>query len=198
MNAGPHRLCVFPIYGCKKINPQATNQFNNLDLDCTPINKIFSAMTTESASVTCTDCGVSLTQDPSDFDRHPCPSCGSSMRTISLSLVDTVQSVIVEELKGVVKDTTRSGKKKVRYSFVSGHDWSYKLSRYVLKERIIDKDNNRYMEKVVDPVTGDVLRNAEEPLKQHQGHGTAKFKTAPKGASDDSNSPPHPSPSLPN
>lgn len=42
------------------------------------------------------------------------------------------------------------------------------------KVRILDRDNNRYVEKVVDPETGEVLRDVEEPLSEHQERGWAK------------------------
>lgn len=56
----------------------------------------------------------------------------------------------------------------------TGADWSHSLQRFVEKIRILDRDNNRYVEKVVDPETGEVLRDVEEPLSEHQGRGSAK------------------------
>lgn len=41
------------------------------------------------------------------------------------------------------------------------------------RDLMIDRENDRYFERVVDPETGKVLRICEEPLSQHQGHGTA-------------------------
>ncbi|MBN9492557.1 PepSY domain-containing protein [bacterium] len=55
-----------------------------------------------------------------------------------------------------------------------GDDWSHRLRRFVQRIRILDRDNNRYVEKVVDPETGEVLRDVEEPLSDHRGHGSAK------------------------
>lgn len=37
---------------------------------------------------------------------------------------------------------------------------------------------NWYSEKITDPETGEVLHERHEPLDQHQGHGSAKFKGA--------------------
>jgi len=44
------------------------------------------------------------------------------------------------------------------------------------KSRIINKYNDKYLEKVTDPETGDVIHHCEEPLSKHFGHGSDKFK----------------------
>lgn len=46
---------------------------------------------------------------------------------------------------------------------------------YVHKEREIDRDNDRYRERVVDE-EGVVLHDVEEPLSLHFGHGSAKVR----------------------
>lgn len=45
------------------------------------------------------------------------------------------------------------------------------------KVRLIDKDANRYFEKVTDPDTGQVLHECNEPLSEHRGHGSDKKET---------------------
>ena len=55
-----------------------------------------------------------------------------------------------------------------------GQDWNHKFGRFVNYERIIDRKNNLYSERIVDPVTGEVLREIEEPLSEHIGRGSAK------------------------
>jgi len=44
------------------------------------------------------------------------------------------------------------------------------------KNRVIDKNNDKYFEQVIDPETGETVHHCEEPLSEHFGHGTAKFK----------------------
>jgi len=44
------------------------------------------------------------------------------------------------------------------------------------REMIVDREGNRYLEKVTDPETGEVVHSCEEPLSEHQGHGTAKVR----------------------
>jgi len=42
------------------------------------------------------------------------------------------------------------------------------------KERVIDRDNDVYKEKVVDPKTGETIHHCEEKLSEHYGHGSDK------------------------
>jgi hypothetical protein len=44
------------------------------------------------------------------------------------------------------------------------------------QERVIDRKNNVYHEKVIDPVSGTVIHECDEPLTDHFGHGSAKEK----------------------
>lgn len=46
--------------------------------------------------------------------------------------------------------------------------------RWMLLTRTIDRANDWYSEKVVDPRTGEVVHQCEEPLSAHRGHGAAK------------------------
>jgi hypothetical protein len=47
----------------------------------------------------------------------------------------------------------------------------------VFKEQLIDKRNNKYKEKVVNALDkNDVIKDQEQPLSEHQGYGSAKFK----------------------
>jgi hypothetical protein len=41
---------------------------------------------------------------------------------------------------------------------------------------VIDRDNNRYFEMVTDYESGEIIHHCEEPLSEHQGHGSAKPK----------------------
>ena len=42
--------------------------------------------------------------------------------------------------------------------------------------RIIDKENDNYQELVVINETGEIKHKCNEPLAEHQGHGSAKDK----------------------
>jgi hypothetical protein len=41
---------------------------------------------------------------------------------------------------------------------------------------LVDRQNDRYLERVWDPESGDIIHECEEPLTQHAGHGSAKAK----------------------
>lgn len=44
----------------------------------------------------------------------------------------------------------------------------------VRHERLIDRQNNRYFEKVVARETGEVVHQCDEALSDHKGHGSDK------------------------
>jgi len=48
--------------------------------------------------------------------------------------------------------------------------------KWVFKNQVIDRLNNRYKERIVAP-DGTVLRDVDHPLTEHQGRGSAKRKT---------------------
>lgn len=58
----------------------------------------------------------------------------------------------------------------------SGDGLHFKTGKWMIVERIIDRAKNWYKELVTDPKTGNVVHHCEEPLSQHQGHGTARTK----------------------
>ena len=47
--------------------------------------------------------------------------------------------------------------------------WSHRL-------KLEDKKSDKYLEIITNPETGEILHKCEEPLSQHQGHGSAKKK----------------------
>lgn len=54
------------------------------------------------------------------------------------------------------------------------------VDRFVFKvvhhQRLIDRDNDVYRETVTDYESGEIIYHCEEPLSEHQGHGSAKPK----------------------
>jgi hypothetical protein len=59
----------------------------------------------------------------------------------------------------------------------SGYEVSRATGRLVRKESLFDKEANRRFELVKDAETGDELHSCNHKLTEHQGHGSAKFKT---------------------
>ncbi len=55
------------------------------------------------------------------------------------------------------------------------HDsFSTKFRRWMRRSLVVDRENNRYTETVVDPETGETIHHRDEALSDHQGHGSAK------------------------
>ena len=90
--------------------------------------------------------------------------------------------------KGGVKVTPRSrvvykrqrpGKRKPAYEEVSGFERSRGTGALVEKRRVIDRERNRYSERVVEHPSGRVLRDIDEPLMRHRGKGSAKIRRKP-------------------
>ena len=73
---------------------------------------------------------------------------------------------------------TRTGERKNgkhRLEEWRGNEFSSSGSM-VSKDRIIDRQNNSYREKVVNVDTGEVLKDVSHPLTEHTGHGSDKAK----------------------
>ena len=48
--------------------------------------------------------------------------------------------------------------------------------RWLRITRIIDRRNNRYYEKILNPETRTIMRKVNEPLTKHRGRGSARRK----------------------
>ncbi len=51
--------------------------------------------------------------------------------------------------------------------------WYRRGMRWVQRAMHVDREANRYTEKVTDPDTGAVIHECDEPLSEHRGHGSA-------------------------
>ena len=65
-----------------------------------------------------------------------------------------------------------------------GSDVRKSRGDYVYKERVIDRDANHYRE-LVREETGEIISDVEHPLKEHIGHGSAKFNASQNGNDDE-------------
>ena len=123
--------------------------------------------------VLCSDCNQLLGEvECVESGPSPCPYCGSLRRTIHLVIEDLFK--IRETAEGKVRDTTRSGKRRIRIEFSTGSDLHRKTGKWYKKDRLIDRGNDIYKEVIVDPTTDKVVHHCEEPLSQHRGHGSAQ------------------------
>jgi hypothetical protein len=82
----------------------------------------------------------------------------------------------LETRDGLIFKQTRPGS-DVKDSIIAEGKSVYapsRLTRLVKVERSIDRLEDRYSERVTDVDTGEVIRQCDEPLSAHQGHGSAK------------------------
>jgi 3-deoxy-D-arabino-heptulosonate 7-phosphate (DAHP) synthase class II len=85
---------------------------------------------------------------------------------------------VVEIGRVAGQSRTRTGKKKKgkhELEVIKGEEFNVS-GDLMNKERIIDRKNNYYKEKVSNIDTGEIVRNIEEPLTEHVGRGHAKNK----------------------
>jgi hypothetical protein len=97
-------------------------------------------------------------------------------KNVTVQLVGNPAKLKVGRVAG--KSLTRTGtKKKGKYDHEALHGHEFNIAGNLMhKERIFDRKNNLYKERVVNTDTGEVIREVEHPLSDHTGHGSAKRK----------------------
>lgn len=118
--------------------------------------------------IKCTECGEMLnTRDV------VCPSCGSDEKTTCLNGSDGLNVGIRTQSR--LKAKKKGVKRPVKES-IHG-DEKYNLTgEWVDKTRIIDRENDQYIEIVKDKKTNEIIHECIEPLSDHINHGSAKKK----------------------
>ena len=99
----------------------------------------------------------------------PCPHCGSTLRNVFVSIEERATARDGNGMKA-----KRQGQKRPFVESISLPNQSKILGKLVHHERLIDRDNDLYFERVTDYETGKVIHEQAEPLSQHVGHGSAK------------------------
>jgi uncharacterized Ntn-hydrolase superfamily protein len=96
------------------------------------------------------------------------------IKNVTVQLVGVSAKVEVGRIaaKGVSR-TGRKSKGKYAHESLRGHEFNV-AGNLMRKERIIDRKNNFYKELVVNTDTGEIVRDVEQPLSDHTGHGSAK------------------------
>ena len=118
----------------------------------------------------CAHCGKRLVQARTVEEAgQPCPACGKTGRNV---FVSTTESAVARD--GLGMKAKRVGQKKPFVESLSMPSHSHKLDKLVHHERLIDRDNNLYHEKVTEYETGNTLHEQTQPLSEHVGHGSAK------------------------
>src|SRR5690554_5554839 len=104
-----------------------------------------------------------------------CPRCGN---TDSKNYMPNLSNGIklTQEIKIVKKDVTKPSKKSKVFEMKIRDEKPQKDGSTAMFRRIIDKENDNYQELVVINETGEIKHKCNEPLSEHQGHGSAKDK----------------------
>ena len=129
---------------------------------------------------TCASCGKAIAYEEPTLSRQPCLHCGETGRRYQRASAEDV--VLRDCLEFKLDDSTLPSKnlrRRTRVEGKSGYERSVKRQKLVCKDRLIDRRNDRYREKVVDSDTGKIIHETVEPLSQHRGHGSAKQPKQP-------------------
>ena len=123
--------------------------------------------------VRCGQCNLIIDESPDIKveQRVPCPNCHSLSRAFKVELQDEIK--VFDQLKTKVKSP---GNKRPTYESIHGEEVSHSNPANVIKDRIIDRKNDRYYERITDTETGKTIHECEEPLSNHIGHGDDKSK----------------------
>ena len=137
-------------------------------------------MADEVTVVACGQCGKVL-DEPSDTPvekRSPCPDCGFTGRHFKKEISYTLTA------RSGLRGKARSGEAgkpggKPWLTFMSEPSWSHSAEKWMHREKSENRRDDRYTEVVRDPETGEIVHEADEPLTEHRGHGSAKRKNDP-------------------
>jgi hypothetical protein len=142
------------------------------------VNQWLATMTTSQDRVECSVCKtvIDASRDTPD-SRAPCPTCGGLRWSIHVSITETVTA-----RGGIGVKAKRQGQSRPYIEDRGIPSYSASRGKTVLREQVIDRDNDRYFERVIDYDTGEVIHKCEEPLSEHRGHGSAKPKRSKDGA----------------
>jgi len=116
----------------------------------------------------CATCDARLFE-PANEPAGPCPACGGRSRSITATLEERIAFHDGYRVKAYQADSSkffideRSGPSYYRV----GAEWHHVM-------RVIDRENDRYIEVVRVLRTGKIIRQVDEPLSQHTDRGGSK------------------------
>jgi len=118
----------------------------------------------------CVTCGAVLVE-LRNGPKEQCPKCGGISRKYLEVFGDNITIHEHLRLRGKHGD-----KGKPFFDQQIGSSFYYKTQEWHYLERLIDRDNDLYVEKLTNLRTGETVKEVSEPLSQHIGHGSAKHK----------------------
>ena len=119
----------------------------------------------------CKKCGAILFELKGS-DRTPCPACAEVARVFDEHIEESLVLHDHMRMKG-----KHEGKGRPFFDAQVGASFYFKDQEWHHLERIIDHDQDLYIEIITNPKTGEVIRKVEEPLSQHRGHGSSRCKS---------------------
>ncbi len=121
--------------------------------------------------VFCFSCRTLLADEVEPRPTAPCPKCGVDI-TAAYKRGDEFK--ITAGGFSLIPKRPDGGRWESKSE--SKHSYFKVEGRNHFIERLIDRNSNRYRERIVDVETGEVVREIFEPLTSHQGRGTARTK----------------------
>ncbi len=121
----------------------------------------------------CGVCGAFIAKGPGAWPNEsgPCLKCGErEHRRVEIKVKDEAQFKSMLN----VEHNVHGVQKSVRELRVGDSYWR-DGEKWVYLERRIDRARDRYTKTITDP-GGTVIYEADEPLSQHRGHGSARGK----------------------
>lgn len=126
--------------------------------------------------VLCSDCGYAFaspekigTQKPEE--RQPCPRCRSTKKTFNIQME---AHITLREMLGL--KMRAKGEKDPSVEIKQGDNLYVETGKWHKLLQRIDRKNNRYQKIITDSETGEIIRDVDESLTDHQGYGSAKRK----------------------
>lgn len=121
------------------------------------------------STIFCETCGYEL-----PYKGALCPKCGSKIVYVEESLGVSDLDGGGLDIKGYAPAKYHSKKRGSRYkTFFLRKEFNHSLSEMVLRLKSEDRLINRYRE-IITRSNGEIIRNVDEKLTDHIGHGSAK------------------------
>jgi hypothetical protein len=92
---------------------------------------------------------------------------------VNLTATDDVGVVLRSKLGFKVRHG-QPGKVRPHLEKKVGDEFQYSTGRWLHLEQTVDHENDLYTEKLTDPESGEVIRDVQERLSEHRGHGAAR------------------------
>ncbi len=162
---------MFMLWKKYKWRRQAKSKLNDSNRRST--NEYIQALKNQSKGL-CISCGIGKIKKYT-IDQNVTSikfSCGHTHKEVNFE-----ESITVRETNRVLVVPEGKGKRNFRFEYIQGwfKSTNPELNKGVFKERLIDKRNNKYKERVVNASDKKhIIKDQEQALSEHRGYGSAK------------------------